>query len=227
MEQIFDLWVNPELKRQGLALSRDEVTRVVVEMPAKGEELKVFLNEEAHVEATVVANRDLKAGEPVYLHDIEQLKIWAANVDDNSGWVCYARVAGREVVSYDLRPNKAKATGLIQKAREFLAVAKAVAKTSPDVAIDNAHSAAELTVQAQMLLLRNETNDHHVRRKWFSEWTQLENSPRHHSDLLFDLANRRSEARYGAERLALKPGRLAKILTIVQEMIDATAARIE
>lgn len=227
VEQVFELWVNPELKRRGLQLSRDEITQVVVEMPAHDGDLMVSLNQDAEIVAMTTAKRDLKAGETVYLEDIDQInEIYPTNVNPNSGWICYVRISGRELVTFDLRPNKAKASALLQKAQEYLDTAKSMADRSPDVSIDNAHSAAELTVQAQMLLMRNETNNHRVRRKWFAGWTELENSPRHHSDLLFDLANQRSAARYGAERVALKPGRLNEILDTVQEMIDTATVRI-
>lgn len=147
-------------------------------------------------------------------------------MDPNSGWICYIHIGERELVTFDLRPNKAKASALLQKAKEYLKAANSMADHSPDVSLDNAHSAAELTVQAQMLLVRNETNNHRVRRRWFAGWTELENSPRHHSDLLFDLASQRSAARYGAERVALKPGRLEEILETVEEMVEAATIRI-
>lgn len=227
VEQVFELWVNPELKRRGLQLSRDEITQVVVEMPAHNGDLIVSLNQDAEIVAMTTAKRDLKAGETVYLEDIDQISdIHPTNVDPNSGWICYIHISERELVTFDLRPNKAKASALLQKAKEYLKAANSMADHSPDVSLDNAHSAAELTVQAQMLLVRNETNNHRVRRRWFAGWTELENSPRHHSDLLFDLASQRSAARYGAERVALKPGRLEEILETVEEMVEAATIRI-
>ncbi|NDO79187.1 HEPN domain-containing protein [Kocuria indica] len=195
-------------------------------MPAEDGDLKVLLNRDAEIVAMTIASRDLKAGEQVYLNDIQHIQeIHPINIDPNSGWICYVHIGAHELVTFDLRPNKAKASALLQKAREYLETARTIAKTFPDVSLDHAHSTAELSVQAQMLLLRNQTNNHRVRRKWFAGWTDLENSPRHHSDLLFDLANQRTAARYGTEKVALKPGRLAEILNTVQEMIDIATDR--
>ena len=84
VEQVFELWVNPELKRRGLQLSRDEITQVVVEMPAHDGDLMVSLNQDAEIVAMTTAKRDLKAGETVYLEDIDQISdIYPTNVDPN------------------------------------------------------------------------------------------------------------------------------------------------
>ena len=225
--QVFQLWVNPELERRGLNLSQDEITQVVVEMPGSGGELKVSLNKDAQIIAVATAKRDIKAGEQVYTDDLGEIKdIHPARADPNSGWICYVRLGDQQWISFDLRYNKEKSSALLQKAREFLTAAIRMVEVSPDVALDNAYSAVELAVQAQMLLAAANTSDHKSRREWFSGWTRLENSPRSHSDLLFNLADQRSRARYESERVILKPGRLSKILSTVQEIIDDTEARI-
>jgi hypothetical protein len=53
-----------------------------------------------------------------------------------------------------------------------------------------------------------------------------QNTPQHHADVLWNLADLREPARYGSGELQLKPGRLAKILKTVQEMINLTSARV-
>jgi hypothetical protein len=224
--QIFDLWVGPELKRRSLALTRADIRQVVVEMdPDKP--LRVLINDEAKIVGRAVAKRELTNGEEVASSDIGEISgVRPFEIGPNSGWICFVRFGHQEIVAFDFTYNRARAAALLDRAREFLAAATHAGDTAPGVAIDNAHSAAELAVQAQMLVQQTETRNHRERREWLAAWAEHENAPQHHADILWNLAALREPARYGSGKLQLKPGRLAKILKTVQEMIDFTAARV-
>ena len=225
ISQVFELWVNSELERRGVQLTRADIRKVVVEMrPDQAPE--VLINDEATIESHATVRQTFQAGEPVMLDDIEQLdSLEPATVGADSGWICFARIGGNEYFAFDLRYNKARASALLDRAREFLESAQHAGERAINVAIDNAHSAAELAVQAQMLLQQHETSSHRERREWLAEWAKLRNSPQQHADTLWNLAELRTGARYGSASVRLKQGRLRGIFTVVQQMIDNAAAR--
>ncbi len=230
VSEMFSLWVVPELQKRSLSLSKDEIYKVLVEMPA-GEEnsVKVFLNSEATLIVTGKAARDLKAGEEVTSGDLSTLEnVYPADIDPNSGWICYAKIAeGKAAFAFDARRNKADASALIGKARAFFEIAKEAKDKSIDVAWDNAYSAAELTVQAQMLTFGGaSTKKHGVRAKWFYGWTNLENSPKSHYEVLCDLKNNREQSRYSPDPVKLKPNRIEEVFTLIEEMITNAENRI-
>ena len=224
---VFDLWVRPELKRRGLGLTRADIRKVVVEMdPDKP--LRVLINDEAEIVGQATAKRDIAEGEEVTSADIEEITgLRPLAIGPNSGWICFLRYDDQEIVAFDFTYNRARAAALLDRAREFLAAARHAAGKAPGVAIENAHSAAELTVQAQMLIHQTVTRSHRERREWLAQWARHENAPQHHADTLWNLADLREPARYGSGLLSLKPGRLTKILNAVQEMVDLTSERVK
>lgn len=227
INQIFDIWVGPELGERGVQLSRESIRKVVVELEP-GKAPRVLLNEEATISASFTAKRAIEPGEPVTADDIENLNdLRPDEVSPNSGWICFARIGQSEYVAFDFRYNRERALALLVRAGEFLTAARHAADEEfSNVAIDLAHSAAELTVQAQMLTQQNETNNHYERRRWLSSWAEHDNSPRQHSDILWNLSDLREQARYGSDQVRLKPGRLLQILELVQDMIDLGSHRI-
>lgn len=226
VNQIFDLWVGPDLERRGLTLTRADIRKVLVELDPD-QPLRVLINDEAELVASFVAKRDIAEGEDVTLADVDELaNLRPLTIGSNSGWICFVRFGNQEFVAFNFTYNRARAGALLDRAREFLAVAVHAGDGAPGVAIDNAHSAAELTVQAHMLVQQTETRNHRERREWLAGWARHRNAPQHHADVLWNLADLRKTARYGSGELQLKPGRLAKILTTVQEMIDLTSGRI-
>jgi len=226
VNQIFDLWVGPELEKRGLTLTRADISKVLVEMEPD-RPLRVLINDEAQLVADLVTKRDIAEGEEVTVADIDELtNLQPLTVGLNSGWICFVRIGNRGFVAFDFTYNRARAAALLDRAREFLAVAVYASDWAPGAAIDNAHSAAELTVQAQMLVHQVDSRSHRERREWLASWADHQNSPQHHADVLWNLADLRVPARYGSGELELKPGRLTRILRTVQEMIDLTSARV-
>src|SRR5687768_5580518 len=100
IEQIFDLWLEPELERRGLRLARDEVTKAIVEF-VPGQPVRVFLNEEAGITAQVRTTRDIRKGEPVTFADFDEIKaIRPYEVGADSGWVCFAQIGETRIVAF-------------------------------------------------------------------------------------------------------------------------------
>lgn len=79
---------------------------------------------------------------------------------------------------------------LLLRARKFSDTASDCLETRPAVACDLAFSAAEFSIQAQMLLQRQRAKSHVQRQEWFEYWTELDNAPLEHADALRQLRNR-------------------------------------
>lgn len=229
IDQIFELWVIPKLTALGLDTARESVRKVLVEMDPDVRSPKVFINDDARLIGLARAKRNLLSGEQVTTDDIEHLQyLYPEEVGPNSGWICFARVGDQELASFNFHYNRQKSLDLVKRAEQFLASARlATASGLMEAAIDNAHSAAELTVQAQMMTQSNEDRGHEDRRTWLRYSVKDQRAPKRHAELLATLADQRKAARYGSGELRLKPGRLTAILKGVQEMIDFARARAD
>lgn len=211
MRNIFELFVVPEVQRRGLSIDPYGVDRFLVELPADGGQ-EVWLGDEAPLKIFIKDEDSVQ-----YLDGIEPGE---GAVHPDSGWACYFQVEGARILRFDFRRNREKAQGLLTKAESFLRLGKSAGKDSLDAAIDLLHSAAELSVQAMMLLQSDVDPNHGRRREWLRRWAELENSPSSHAQVLDNLAALRKPARYGPDTPPLKPGRLERIVATVQEMID-------
>jgi hypothetical protein len=227
VNHVFEIWIWPEVRRRDLSLSRADIHKVLVELePDKAP--RILLNEEAQLEAAFVAKRAIAEGEEVTLEDIEHITdLRPVSVGPNSGWLVLARLGSQEIISFDFRYNRAKGSAIVRRAREFLAAAKMASNTSVAVALDLAFSAAELAVQGQMMSTQSEVSNHQGRAGWLAQWAQNDNAPRSHADLLYNLADLRSSARYGEGELRLRPDRLPHILRTVEGMIRSAEELIQ
>jgi HEPN domain len=226
VDHVFELWVSPEVQRRGLTLHRADIRQVLVELEP-GKAPRIFLNEEVQLTGNSIAKRDITEGEELTVEDIEQVtELRPLSVGPNSGWLVFMRLGFRELISFDFRYNKAKVSITLNRAREFLMAAKAESSRSAAVAIDLAFSAAELAVQSQMMSLQSDIGNHKGRREWLAGWTRNDNAPRKYADLLYNLADLRSSARYGEGLLRVSPDRLRHIMKTIEGMIESTEQMI-
>jgi hypothetical protein len=204
------------------------VSKVVVELPPGGP-VSVRFDEEAAIEARFTSTRSIEAGEEVFLEDVAELHgVRPTELGGNSGWLCYLRLPdGRTWIAFDFTYNRARARMLLDRSAEFLETARERAETAPAVCLDCAFSSAELAVQAEMLVMQQETHNHKVRGQWLAGWSENGNSPPAHASTLWRLADLRKKARYGSEHVDLKPGQLAKLLDIVEDMLEHARTRVE
>lgn len=232
LEQVFDLWVEPELLRRGVIMGRDGVTKALVVM-APGSRVKTLINEEAELVARVRATRPIEAGEPVSTGDFDEVEgVRPFEVDPDAGWICFARLGPQVIIAFDVRRNRARARRLVERAREF-AHAGRLAHSDGLVgpSLEAAYAAAELSVVGQMLLLDDDPpRDHPKRKRWFVGWTELGNAPEAHSRALTALAKYRRAARYAETAINMNDGELGEVLRVVDEMVEhaasATAERL-
>jgi hypothetical protein len=103
-------------------------------------------------------------------------------------------------------------------------VANGCRGTASAVACDLAFSAAELSVQAQMLLQQQQTKSHPQRRDWIDAWVAHKNAPDAHARSSASFLHR-SAARYADGGVAISGQRLGEILALVAEMIEIASAK--
>jgi len=221
VNSIFELFVEPEITRRGLALDRDEIRKVVVELSPDRPHPLVRLNDQAKIVASVSVTRDLTEGENVTAADINEVhSVEPEGIGPNSGYVCFAVINGRQCIKFDFRYNKERVARLLLRARQFFDTAADCLETRPAVACDLAFSAAELSVQAQMLLQQQQTKSHVQRQEWIDSWTELDNAPPEHADALRQLRNHRLQGRYEQVAFTVEGSALKPLMNVVEEMIQ-------
>lgn len=227
LEQIFSLWVEPELERRGLPVDRSTVHKALVTFsPDQAQVPVIAINDEAELVGSIRATRDIKAGEPVTEDDVAEIEgIEPANIDQNNGWIAYAVLRGQGFIQFDLRYNKERAGRVLKLATEYMTAAEACMELSPRPAIDNLYSAAELSVHAQMFGTNSTTKQHWKRAKWLDDWAKLKNVTANHPTILDQLHKERAAARYGDGQLSLTPEELLLMIAHVREMISFAARR--
>ncbi len=228
LEQVFELWVEPELGRSGLQLDRDGVRQALVIM-APGRRVKTLINGEAELVATVRATGPIEAGAPVTTSAFDEIHhLRPHEVDPDAGWVCFVRIGSQVVIAFDFRRNRSRAGRLVERAREFSDAARLALSTgllAP--ALENAFASAELAVVAQMLLIHEEApSGHPARRRWFVGWTDLGNAPVTHSKALSTLAKQRRRARYAEGDPSMGPAAVEKLVDTVDEIIEHADSQV-
>jgi HEPN domain len=225
VNSIFDVFVMPELARRDLTLEQDDIKKVVVEIDPGRKHPRVWINDQAQVAVQVKASA-VEEGQAVREEDIEEVvAVLPPDVGPNSGYVCLATIQGHRYVRFDFRYNRARIASLLDRAAEFLSVAKGCSKSAPAVACDVAYSAAELTVQANMLLQQQKTRNHSYRQEWLDQWVAHQNAPSSHADALRTLHDARSAARYADGSLEVTADQLDNLFRTVEEMIEYSRSR--
>lgn len=229
-EQIFTLWVDPELERRGLPADRSTIKKVLVTFSSSPEQYPIIsINEEVKLKAILRLSRDLEPGEDVSVSSVDEIEgIEPVGVDPNRGWIAaYVLPNGEVVIQFDYRYNKEDARRSLALGREYLAAAETGMATLPRPAIDNLYSAAELSVHALMLIEPNPTTkEHWVRANWHKKSAKLKNVPDHHPKILKRLHKERTAARYAESSLSLKANELGELIAGVREMIVFAEQRI-
>src|SRR6266508_4364712 len=189
LEQIFQLWLRPELEARGLDKQPEEVIRALV-IFTPGQKPKVLIDAEAEMVVRGRTTRPIEAGEPVTEADLEAIEgLVPHDIDPDAGWIGFILFKNVYTIAFDFRRNKARAARRIERATEFLATAR--------LALDS----------------------HQERRRWFAGWTKLGNAPSDHGRALADLAGYRASARYADGSLRVRDVHLARLADQVADMI--------
>jgi hypothetical protein len=231
VQQIFEIFLEPELARRG-GMSRSDVRQALVILPSDGQ-VQVQLNDEAALVGTVQVTGPVESGQTIDITEVSELRPEADPGD--SGWVAYLAVeAGTAIVAFDFRRNKDRARKLLDLAEQYFSTAEdARGKLREAVAVDALHTTAELCVTALMNLtmehrtnVRRRSGLHSARTGWLDRYADLGNLPTAHSYALRRLSNLRPSARYGEPPLTLKDGELQQLAATVAELMEATRRRV-
>jgi len=229
IDQIFKLWILPELEQRDSKLGKDEIRAALVVMsPCTG--VSVHINQEATLFVDIRSTRTISDGEAVTTSDVtEILGLRPADLDPDAGWVAFADVGDVRLVAFDFRRNRKRAGRLITLADQYLKTATdALDSRRPGPAIENAFAAAELGVTAQLLLIDDApTRRHPEKRRWLKQWSKLGNVPEEHSRALAVLASLRRHARYGESQLRQDEGTIRDLIAEVQNLVGLARERVE
>ena len=225
LESVFATWIEPELARRGQPSDRSSVWAAVVELPPGGGS-KTTINDKAKIAAKAIASAAIAPGTPVTAENIESLETFQpADVGADSGWIVYVVFAGASYLAFDLRYNKSRVGELLDLAEDYVATAQASFATALRPAIDNLYSAAELTVQAQMLAESQTTTFHRIRAIWLKDAVALANVPAIHNQALDRLRAERAAARYADGPIQMTATDVREALHAVTQMIDFARER--
>ena len=230
INQMFDLWVLPELRRRGLPEDRTSVVKAAV-LLRKDQQPEVRLNEDFVMATKARMTRDIEAGEPITTADIADIE-WLVpeEVGPDAAWLAYLTLPdGRAFLHFNFLYERGQARDVITSAAQFLKSAdRAAADGHEGPAIENALAAAELSVMALMrvhVATGDGRDKHGARRRWLVGWSEHGNAPDDHVRTLLRLSQLRPFARYGATGPKPKDGEVAKLVEVARDMV-ATAERM-
>jgi hypothetical protein len=114
LEQIFELWLRPELDRRGLDMQPEDVGRALV-IFKPGEEPEVLIDTEAVMIVQGKSTRAIEAGERVTEADLESIEaLRPHDIDPDAAWIGFARFKNVYTIAFDFRPNLARAERIFQ-----------------------------------------------------------------------------------------------------------------
>lgn len=230
MDQMFTLWIEPELVRRGRALDRAAIHSAVVVM-APHSAPRVLLDDEARWVAKLPTKRAIEAGEEVTDDDVDVDAITGLRpdgIESDAGWTGFVQAAGRQWISFDFRRNRGRAGALLDDAASALAASHSDQRFRlRRRSMRHLLVAANLAVAAQELLHADDPLDDPVQRATqFREFAKLGNVPLSHSRCLDRL--QRLSAIKGALPSRLASGRteLRHLTATVADMIEVARVRV-
>lgn len=232
IEHMFEIWIEPELKRRGVTPDDLRVGKALVVLKRNRPPV-VMINAEFELVASVRVTRDMAEGEDIHASDFDEMRsIKPVGVDEDAGWITFFAVPdGRLYLAFDFRYELDRSRGVLARADEFIASASDDLRSDRlGPAIDNTLAAAELAVMVQMrthLAPENPRNRHSSRYTWFEGWARLGNAQSKHATAIRRLEQLRGWARY-ADNSVPRPqkGEVARLVRDVQELIEDTRVQI-
>jgi hypothetical protein len=233
IQQMFDLWITPQIETGVAQVEAGQVRQALIVMPPGGEP-EVLLNERATLIAAVKARRDIAEGEPVTAADLEEISdLRPFGIDPAAGWMAFISIPGHgRIVSFDFRRDKPRAHEHLMLSRDYLATAReAVAAGRPGPAVELGFTAAELAVKAVHLLQAfpvKKRTAHQARLAWLNWYTIRDgNGSPDWFPAMQRLESLRSAARYSESSAGPLPdaAELGGLLDQVAELVDYAADR--
>lgn len=230
-EQVFDLWINPEIERRRAAgqPAPDPLIVVFITFPV-GAPPKVEFNDEcnAKVHLKVRPGTTVAEGQGIPYKDVVGIGR-AEPVDENAGYVFMMHLIDNSWASaFDFRRGKQDARGLLLKAVQFHRSAEHGLAQVPALAAaaaDQLFSAAELAAHAYLATGSGNTSRNHKGvHSDFNINAKLGNVPSEHTKAYNKLFRARPDARYDPHAVPLTVSELVELLDTVAEMIESAYA---
>lgn len=235
MDQVFGLWVEPELERRREAGGLpDGFHLAAVQVILKiGEESEVRLNDEAEIVGEATVERSVEKGERLELSPDQIRLVGPPAKDANAAHVTMLRVgsSNRWKVTFDFRYNASIASDHLAGAEEFLEAAAASLESGllrPFVA--DLFTATERAAKGLLVQLPHEaflkSSSHDLYRNEFNRWGGKRGlAEQEHVDLLNKLFELRNDARYGLEPLGLTHEDAQAMLATARELVETVKER--
>ena len=222
LQQLFDLFIEPELNRRGNTLLPGDINKVLITLAPFSPPL-VELNDEVQLIAQVAINRTIEEGEAITEADIEGVaRLAPETMDSDAGWVAIWRLGNQFTIQFDFRRNRGRANSMLDLADQFLRTAQMASRAGDSApAVDTALAAIELAIKANFHLQSDTPIRRHDRRiDLWEGWVRLGNAPAHLESLPRTLLQERDATRYGDAPISMSSEE-------IQAAIEAVAATIE
>ena len=228
LQQVIDLWINPEVERRralGIMKEGTILSKIQIVFSLERGFNKIRFNEEVKAVVEARASRDLKKGQIVTEDDVSEIKnIRLTDGDKNCAHITLLRFKNKWVIAFDARYHQKLRQDYIEASKEFYDCAiNSLSEGKLRVFYDCSFSSAELCVISILLgWLKKDIIDnkkHHQRYNLFEGFTSLGNGKTAYSDTLKKLDGIRSSARYLSNDLYKKED-AKKIASTLKEMID-------
>jgi len=235
VKQALELWINPEIKRrkeQGTWPDDFVAYAIQVIFDDEMEMVQVRFNEEVKAVFEVDFAKEVNAGDPVAIEDINNIKnVQLTDHDPNAGHLTIMRHREGWFIGFDFTRNVTRSQLYLDASREFVRCAEvALTEEMLRAFLDNIHSAAELVAKGLLImhdssLLKSKSHGHVSTR--YNLWGHLGNVDPKHTKLLNDAQRLRSSARYLSGELRLTKEEAEDMLGMAKRMIDDLDARIQ
>lgn len=230
MEQVYDLFVEPELERRRAEGSLpDEFALVAVQVVLRlGEEPEVRLNDEAQIIGEAEVEPPVERGDRLELSP-EQIQSLRPTADDpNAAHITMLRASPSSPkwkVSFDFRYNAERVAQNLEAAREFLHAAEEsleAGRLRPFVA--NLFTASERAATGLLVQLPRkafvESESHSFVKSEFNRWGRKHGlTEPEHVELLNKLYEMRDDARYGGESFELEQSTAKEMLQVADDLV--------
>lgn len=231
MQNILDLWINPEIERRKEAGNLEDgfvlrAAQVILNVDASTPEVR--LNEEVVAVAQARAARPIEAGEKLTSNDLSTIEsIELTEQDPNAAHITIVLLDTDWYISFDFRYNATRILEAINAAEEFLSCAVfALKKGYLRAFVENLYGATELMAKGILIRLPEKkflTSEQH---KFIASSFNLLRSNMSIDGKYVNLLNRlsrlRSPARYGVEStFNLDPMEAKDMLLVGKDMLSS------
>lgn len=238
-EQFMDLYVAPEIRRRQQAGELDKSFSLraaqIIFFP-DGRKPQVRINSEVKAIGKVKLRPRIskKAGEDIFEHEVEGLKVINLTEEDDPdcGHATLVRMGDSWVIAFDFRYNKALSAKHIEAAKQFWKSAEFSFKQRNWAPfIDNLFSASELLAKSVLLSMpdpkfRKKATHKAIQMK-YNRFADLGNVQPVYRETFNKLSGLRDCARYLKKEAKISVKEARNLLNTIKKMIEDASHRIE